>query len=277
MSSFHPHPPRRCLPARAVRLPVVVGALLGAFVVAAGSCGAGTGGEAVLVDLRARGSAVRTFTTSNGWQVTLDAAAVAFGPVYFAENPPPRAARWTAPSSWWAGLAALVVPQAHAHAGDNQFNGGQVFAEIAEFVVVDALADAGVDFDDVGAVGGRVRSWEVNLPAAAVEVGAPLFGHQAFARGTATKDGVVVVFAGGTTPESDARRRVQGLPVDAAIGDGATITVRAHPEAWFDGIDFAALVDEDGDGVVDIAAGDAAAAFWSAALRGAAAWSVAVD
>jgi hypothetical protein len=261
-------------PAPGARLAAL--ALVVVFALAAG-CGAGTGGQAVLLDLRARGSGTSTFATSDGWQVTLDAAAVAFGPAYFAENPPPRTASWTSPSTWGPAVSSWVLPVAHAHAGDNQFNGGQVFAELAEHVVLDVLAADPVVFADVGGIAGRVRSWEVNLPAAAVVAGAPLFGQQAFARGTAARGDVVVAFAGGTTPESDARRRVQGLPVELDLAADSTLTITAHPEAWFAGVDFGGLVDDDGDGVADIRAGSAAAAFWSAALRGADAWSARVD
>ncbi len=236
-------------------------------------CGAGTGGEAVTVDVEVGGvGGAAPFVSDAGWTITLAEAVVAVGPFYLQRNPPPLAQRSAlSPRMMFAALSSLLMPAAHAHAGDNQFNGGDVLAELTERVVVDLLEDTPQRFNTLAGIAGTALSFEAQLPPLDVVAGADvLHGHQAFVRGHAEKAGVVIEFAGGASPESDARRRVQGLPVDVVIAAGSTVVISIDPRGWLEAVDFAGLGDGDGDGVVEVAVGKdgrAAAAAWSASLR----------
>lgn len=273
-----------------LRVAVVVASSIGTVV----ACGAGTGGAAVTVDIDVVGNAAaqQPFTTSAGWTITLNDAHVAVGPFYLQKNPPPLASLWSAPRVMLATLSSLVVPSAHAHAGDNQFNGGDVLAELTEYVVLDVLSDTPRTFTSLAAIAGEARSLEAQLPAladisstasdgAANDVAA-LHGHQAYVTGTAVgvdADGndVVVEFVGGTSPESDARRRVQGLPLDVRVALDSRIHIVVDPRSWLDDIDFSSLNDSDDDGVVEIVEGEPAAAAWSSALRSRRTFSLTIE
>lgn len=239
---------------------------------------AGTGGRAVTIDFAvtsapAQGRALGVFDTADGWRVTLQEAHVALGPVYLFENPGALSTLARLPSA----LSQAFIPTAHAHAGDNQFAGGAVLGELAEFIVLDGLSEDAQRFEDRAAVYGAPRSLSLRLPAEPVTQGAPLHGHQAFVRGTATRGDDTVCFSGGATPESDARRDVNGLPFTGTLSDGVTVTLTLHPHAWLDAARLDDVTMTDADGCLVISEGDRVSAAWSAALRSAASFSAATE
>lgn len=240
--------------------------LLSAFCssMVAGCLDAGTGGRAVLFDFQIANAPVGdrplgTFTTDDGWDVQLTDAHVAFGPVYLYEKP--------APLAFFEEVSRLIIPTAYAHAGDNHFNGGQVLGELAEYLVYDALAAEPRTFEKVGGIFGQSQSFGFELPKTPVTEGAPLNGQQAFVRGTATKDGEIICFQGGTSPENDTRRSVDGLPFSATLDDGGTVLLDVHVSHWLEHAAIDALTAEDADGCKVITATDAVGSSWSAALR----------
>src|SRR5262245_53817825 len=97
------------------------------LLLAAACGGSGTGGEAVQYTLgfesmAADGATPGHFTTASGWDVELDEARIALGPVYLFNNEPPSAALLPRIMRW-------VVPVAHAHSGFDEFDGGTVRGE----------------------------------------------------------------------------------------------------------------------------------------------------
>jgi hypothetical protein len=252
--------------------------VLAALIGASACLDAGTGGRAVTVDFAVTArtdddETLGAFTTADGWNVTLEEAHVAFGPVYLYENSAPLASLVRVPAALTGALSDALIPSARAHAGDNQFAGGTVLGELAEYLVVDALADDVQKFEGRAALYGAPQSLGLRLPAEAVRGGAPLFGHQAFVRGTATRGDDVRCFSGGTTPESDARRDVNGLPFSGTLDDGVTVTVAVHPNAWLASARLDDLTTTDDNGCLVITEGDPVAAAWSAALRSARSFS----
>lgn len=239
---------------------------------------AGTGGRAVTLDFAvtsapAQGRALGVFDTADGWRVTLQEAHVALGPVYLFENPGALSTLARMPSA----LSQALIPSAHAHAGDNQFAGGAVLGELAEFLVVDALSEDTQRFEDRAAVFGAPRSFSLRLPAEPVTQGAPLHGHQAFVRGTAMRGDESVCFSGGATPESNARRDVNGLPFTGTLDDDVTVLLTLYPHAWLESARLDDVTATDNDGCLLIAEGDRVSAAWSATLRSAASFSAATQ
>jgi hypothetical protein len=239
---------------------------------------AGTGGRAITIDFAvtsapAQDRALGVFDTADGWRVSLQEAHVALGPVYLFENPGALSTLARLPSA----LSHALIPAAHAHAGDNQFAGGAVLGELAEFLVVDALSEGAQRFEDRAAVFGAPRSFSLRLPAEPITQGAPLQGHQAFVRGTATRNDESVCFLGGATPESDARRDVSGLPFAGTLDDGVTVNLTLYPHAWLESARLDDVTATDSEGCLVITEGDAVSAAWSAALRSAASFSASVS
>ena len=102
-------------------------AALGVALVAPG-CESGTGGRMISFRLELgaepdAGRSLGSFTTATGWEVTLEEAWAAVGPVFVHENAGvlarddrPLPLRW-------------LAPLAHAHPGDSHYDGGVVKGE----------------------------------------------------------------------------------------------------------------------------------------------------
>jgi hypothetical protein len=206
---------------------------LGLSSLAHSSCGT-TGGQLIQIAFRAGGmsrpaAGPLTFTTAQGWTVTLQTARVALGPFYFNISPPPTAA----------------------------FRGGVVIIEATEQVIVNPL-DPALKVVPGGADGetGASLVCEIDLfPPDATQTAADrnLLGNSiGYVAGTATKGATTVPFAGNiaintslVTPETPlvALERVNGATAALNFnGQTQAVEMRVDPRAWFDSADFSALL-----------------------------------
>jgi len=182
------------------------------------------------------------FVTSTGWDVQLEEACIAVGPIYFYAN----TAFASAETGRWNRIKSVVgiEKQAFAHAGHNHFNGGEVRAE---WLGQNALNVLNPTLDPLGlqnGLWGEVKSFSVYLepPRKLLAANPCLRGHNAFARGIARKAERVVPFEGGLDIENvGVNRRVEGLKYSATFDDGVGVAISAQPNAWFDQADFDTL------------------------------------
>lgn len=246
------------------------------------SCDAGTGGRRVQFELAVGTSApaeprALRFRTGSGWDVTLEEACVAVGPIYLYENAGALAARKGLP----ARLYDALVPSAHAHAGSEHFNGGEVRGEWVGQIAVDLVGAATLDLGSVEGIAGRARSASVLLePPRSVAVGdvACLRGHHAYAVGIAERDGVVVPFEGGLDIENEGTlRTVTGIPVDVDLDDGLRLALRVDPRAWFDQAQFDRLTEKSAAGRALVTPESQVRTAWFIGARGAAAFAVRLE
>lgn len=239
----------------------------------------GTGGRPVEFELYVRATSregeIGAFVTSTGWHVKLDQALIALGPVYVYQNPPSLAL--FAPSR----LLDFLIPSAHAHAGDEHFNGGEVKGEYLGQIAFDVLDPQGVRISDVPGTLGRVQSASIWLapPRASILGNAPaLRGHHAYVVGKAEKEGVFINFEGGLDIENEGtKRRVDGIPLDMILDDGAPLTFLVHPRAWFDAAHFDMLSEKNDQGRYVITPDSQVRTAWFLGARGFSAFSVETD
>jgi len=203
-----------------------------ALLLAAGvSCGS-TGGALVTLPFRTGGQRAGgplTFTTPNGWTVTLQTAKIALGPFYFNHFPP----------------------------STQTFRSGLVIIQVTQQVIVDAL-DPSLRELPAGADG-------ETGPSVAVEIGlfppdstqpstirAQLGGNVGFVAGTATKGATTLAFSGPITIDTSvatptnpllAIQRVRGAVVDLVFtAEPQALELRVDPTHWFDLVDFSDLL-----------------------------------
>ena len=238
-------------------------------VVAAGvvvGCGpSGTGEEAVPFTLAIEADAAgQSFGTTTGWEVELEEAYLALGPVTLFSNAPPTA-------SWLERVWGWMVPAAHAHSGFDEFEGGTVRGELLETVVIDLLDGAGYQAELEG-IAGPVRSVSLGLQHVAA---APLAGAHARVRGVATRGDEVVPFEGALVLPADTKsRRVTGIPAELELGAGTEVVVVVHPQRWFDQADFASLPEAEEGEARPIPADGQVHAAWFLGARGWGAFTV---
>jgi hypothetical protein len=199
----------------------------------AASCGT-TGGKLIAVGFRAGGlsravSGPLTFTTAQGWTVTLQTARIALGPFYFNVEPPPTSA----------------------------FRGGTVIIEATEQAIVDPLdpvlkeVPGGADGETGDSLVVEIDLFPPDTHASASD--RQLLGKNiGYVAGTASKGSVTVPFAGPmainttlVTPETPlvALERVNGASAALTFGPGTqAVEMRVDPGPWFDGVDFSALL-----------------------------------
>jgi len=243
--------------------------------ISAGSC-VPTSGREVSFDLRLEtawpdAGTPGTFTTETGWTVTLTDARAVVGPVYLFEKPPVGLSRFDPARA----LYDLVIPAAHAHAGDQHFAGGTVHGEFIEQRVFDLLG-APVLIEGLTGTHARVRSFSVVLfPAREGLDGAEsMEGAQLVVAGTATKDTATVRFRGALSIADEGRLRyVDGIPADATLDDGGTFAVRLHPTRWFSRADFSTLTAHDDDDTFEIDRDSQVFGAWFIGARSADAYS----
>jgi hypothetical protein len=218
------------------------------MLVLATSCGE-TPGRAVLFDVALEAvpgddGDIAHFTTATGWAVELDRAVVALGPVYLYENQP--LAR-EADEGWTDRPLHAVLewlePTAHAHPGDNLFDGGVLVGELLHQVAFDLLAEPGkVGLGLARGIAGEVGSFSLILWEPGGGTLGPvdqLEGHHAYVIGRASKDGVTVEFAGGLAlADIGVNRRVDGLAADFVLDDEGLFIVGVDPATWLDQANF---------------------------------------
>lgn len=259
---------------------------LAAFALALGGGGAltagcgSTGQQRVAFAARAAGferpaGEVR-FTTNTGWTVTLREARVAMGPLYL-NTLAPLACDTCESRTLLDRLSDALVPRAWAH-GEGHLGAGIIAAQVTEQVEVDALSATPVPMGRGGdGVDLPVRSAEVwlynrdgALRGAAIRVAGVAEREADGATVRVPFRGALVADASIVTPQTplDVARRVRGIPVDFTLAEGATLTARVDPRRWFQGADFAALLEgaaEEGGERVFTAGDNVGRAFLNAA------------
>jgi hypothetical protein len=244
-------------------------ALLASLPLAA--CEAGTGGRIVHVDLAIARIPARHAPTSTGWHVTLDEACVALGPIYLYEGGGILAQRSRSPLPDW------LVRTAHAHAGDQHFNGGEVKGEWLEQRSLDLTVEGGELLGTLVGSAGTARSLSVLLdPPRKRYLGedACLRGHHAYVVGTAERDGAEVPFEGGLDIDNQGtRRRVDGIRLAGELDDGKTVELTVDARAWFAQADFGTLEKKNERGRFEIEPGSQPHAAWFLGLRGVSAYT----
>ncbi|MCG5053358.1 MAG: hypothetical protein KA712_10405 [Myxococcales bacterium] len=223
---------------------------LSALALFASACEPGTGGRPITFTLAlssasvAQGAPHGRFVTHTGWEVTIEEACIAVGPVYFFAGAShlQQAARVRGVAER---LSTLLWPRAHAHPGDTHFRGGEVRGEWLGQVALDALAPAATPLGDQNGLAGAVGSFSLRLdPPGGPLIDDPcLRGHHAWAHGTASKDGAQIAFEGGLDIAAvGTNRRVDGLPLVGAFEDGTAVVIAVRPSVWFDQAEFDSLV-----------------------------------
>ncbi len=237
------------------------------FAAAIANCDSGTGGRPIQFEMRLGTApsfqdAPGTFDTSAGWHVKLEQAFIAIGPIYVYQNPPPLA----------KGLWDALVPSAYAHAGDEHFFGGEVKGEFLGQLACDLLDPNGVRIPKVPGTLGRAQSASIWLEPPRTSIqgnGNALHGHHAYVVGTAEKEGLVVPFEGGLDIENEGtKRRIDGIPLDIKLDDGAVLTLVLHPQAWFDAAHFDQLSEKNQTGRYVITPDSQVRTAWFLGARG---------
>lgn len=238
----------------------------------------GTGGRPIQFEMRLDTTpsfeeASHAFDTSTGWHVKLEQAFIAIGPVYVYQNPPSLAQVDAEPGRTLAkGLWDALVPSAYAHAGDEHFFGGEVKGEYLGQIAFDVLAPNGVRIPDVPGTLGRAQSASIWLAPPRTSIqgnGNALRGHHAYVVGTAEKEGFVVPFEGGLDIENEGtKQRIDGIPLDIQLDDGAVLTLVLHPQAWFDAAHFDQLSEKNQAGRYVITPDSQVRTAWFLGARG---------
>lgn len=207
------------------------------------ACGE-TEGQVVTIDVALETSDSGTsFITNTGWEVHLDEARIALGPLFaFA----PRFEGGT-----MATLRTFLFPVAYAHGGTDPLNGRRVRAEWLTQVAFDATpgADPSV-LGSIEAESGQVDAVTVTLDPPNVSNASDMHDHHLWARGEASKDGRSIRFEGGIDiPDEGLSRRVEDIPIDGILEQGGRWTITVRPEEWFQDADFDRLTEQNADGV----------------------------
>lgn len=261
-----------------------------ALVPCAGACDAGTGGRPIQFSLALAGAAapgqpLAVSTNTNGWQITLERACIAVGPIYFFAgaghlSPDETATRSSFMSRQLARLSRSLIPPARALPGSHHFDGGEVRGEWLSQAVVDLLSPTPLSFGAQNGLEGKVGSYSLMLdpPGGDLARDPCLSGHHAFAEGSARRGVEMVRFRGGLDLEATAdKRRAQGLPISGHFTEGATILVTVHPAAWFADARFESLHVKEPDGAFVITGDSQVRAAWFVAVRSNAAFSASVN
>lgn len=198
----------------------------------------GTGGA--LIEIEAQASLVAPpagWVNAHGWQVELFEAQLLVEGIYLYENAPPLASR--APTVTERALALLIAP-AYAHPGDDHFSGGRVMTELLEPTLL-SVDNAPVMLGRADAIEGQSRSVSLALREDAQ------MGGVARLRGVATRADEVIPFEGALRLGGDAlRTRIDGIPAEVVLRDGARLSLQIHVAQWLDQMAFDDLLEADG-------------------------------
>lgn len=198
-----------------------------------------------------------------GWQVTLTSCRAAIADLVLTTSGEFHDDAGVA--GLGARLRRLVIADAWAHPG--HAGGGEVIGELPGRFIVDWCAGDGVKLGDAELIVGDYNGANFDFIRADASDGLdptdPLVGHTLELAGTATRAGQTITFH--ALLDQDEGRQVIGLPFDLDVTSASTETLGLQlvpqsptsPDTIFDGVDFAAA-DGDGDGVVEVIAGDEA-------------------
>lgn len=192
-----------------------------ALVLALSGCDASTGQRILRYPVSATGEPPGTFDVA-GWQVTLSAAEVGFGPAYFCAT--------AAASSDLCPTAVSEFPQA---------------------AKIDGLNPERQLLGDANGETGTVRSatydfaytWFPTQRQPTAASAAPR-GHSAYFEGVATDGARTLRFVAAVdiVPQIQGARAVQGASVEAILdGPELELEIAASPRTWFQRVDFAEL------------------------------------
>ncbi len=225
-------------------------ALLILIVLTIWGCGDETAGEALSFDTAAQGVTEsgmpnHTFTNSKGWQITLESAVLAVGPVYYYSS--------QAQASLFDRL--FSIKSAYACPAHAQYDKGTVLGEIRQQVVIDLLAESPTTTGISEGEKGHCQMFELHfhppgeIPSASDGAAfEPLDGHSFAISGIAEKDDVEVAFSGYLTiPDEGTMRIVESIPADVVLDgrEGLAVT-QIHIDRQLTNLDFASIIDESG-------------------------------
>ncbi len=201
-----------------------------AFLAAAHGCVA-TPGRPVSVPLvlalEGRGA-----TTSLGWEVQVDEAALLVAAVLVQDATTPSVAR----------LEALLLPRALAHGGHAGFDETVLAAWAGPEVVTLDAASEGLSIEGRAGTTDRLALVLGGAPPADPSRAALLGGFDLRVRGTAARDGVIVPFAGGVRlPDAESERLVEGVPLLGELDEGAAVRVAIELGVALDAVRFERL------------------------------------
>jgi hypothetical protein len=205
-------------------------------------CG-NTEGSVVTIEVALEApSSPSAFTTNIGWEVRLDEARIAMGPLFaFA----PRF-----DGSAIAAIRSVLLPVAHAHGGTDPLSGRRVRAEWLPQIVFDAISEEALLLGAIEAESGPVDAVTVTLNPPASSQAAILHDHHLWVRGEATKDTTSIPFEGGLDiPDEGLSRRVENIPIDAFLEEGGRWVVTVRASEWFQDAHFDRLKEQDDEGV----------------------------
>lgn len=215
--------------------------------------------EAVRVQLGVAldASTVADSTNDHGWTVALSEARIAVKDLQFTIQ-----GEMHGSTAW---LEGWLIRRAWAHPG--HYSGGDVTGELVGEFVFDWVGHDGMMLGTgellTGDYNGINFTFRAAGPSDGLAADDPLSGHTAYFSGVAHKDGEAIAFTAAL--DVNAGTQMVGAPFEMTVEADTRATIAIQLEAtdpvegrsMFDGLDFAAL-DEDADGVVDIAPGSAA-------------------
>lgn len=205
------------------------------------ACESDTGGRAVTLSLSLASAPAPgetrpgVFTTESGWDIELDEAVIALGPIYaYADTG--GVARAPLSRRTQLALLDLLVPRARAHSGFDPFARRTVRAEYLDQIAFDALAEAPLSVGTVDGEAGTAASVTIILDAprgALADAASPVHAHQAWVVGTGRRGDETVEFEGGLDlPDDGLVRRIDGVPFAAEVDDGGVMTLSVHLREW---------------------------------------------
>jgi hypothetical protein len=204
-----------------------------------------------------------SFRTSLGWDVVLDEACIAIGPIYLNEN-----ATSAAVSPWPRRIYDWAIPTALAHPGGDHFNGGEVRGEWLDQVAIDLSAGGRTTLGGHDGVAGAIGSISLFVhPGARVGAATCLRGHQAYVVGVASRGGFAMPFEGGLDIEATGNRRRLQVVADFLLDDARRVVVVVDPRPWLDQVQFEALPPDPSTGRVRITPEGQAAGAWMLGLQ----------
>ncbi|MCS6912760.1 MAG: hypothetical protein RMK29_17320 [Myxococcales bacterium] len=191
-----------------------------------------------------------SWVTRAGWDVRLEEARVAVGPFYFNVAPPLQGlARSAGPAQV---LARLLLPAAHADAGQEHTAGGRIVAQVTHRIVLDVLSPTLVTVGRGDGISELVRTAELwLLPDDRAGISGVLPRRSvAYVLGEASRAGEVVAFAAYVVLQESAvpgqplerLRTVRRIPAELPLSDGGTVELRVDPRPWLDQADFSDLL-----------------------------------
>ncbi len=238
-------------------------------------CGSGTAGRSIFLEVAVEsiaepGRALGQFSTDTGWDVTLDEARIAIGPIYAYAPTDTAMAR--------LGRALSPVGVAYAHGGADPFNGRHVRAEVRDQIAFDALSPAPASFGEIDGEAGLVDSLTVALEAPEAANVDAMHAHHAWVSGTATQGAMTVAFEGGVDlPEDGLIRRVEGIRVDDVLDDAVTLVVGTRVLEWLRDAHFDRLTETAPSGRMLITPESQVRGAFYLGIRTTAAWSARVE